>query len=156
MGRVHWAGSYPPPVHLPPLTWLQRLSPWQIRLVIAGVAIFVFCVSMLIDSVMFESGVHPLAAFSVSDAIAAGIAAWFAAKAMERASERRRLVHERLHMIAEMNHHIRNALTVIQMSARSSQDEEAIKRIDEEIARIEWVLREILEAPERRHPSKKP
>jgi len=58
--------------------------------------------------------------------------------------ETRRLTDERLAKIAEMNHHIRNALQVLYFHARNQNNVEAVDMIDEAIRRIEWTLQEVL------------
>ena len=56
---------------------------------------------------------------------------------------RRRLLEERLRTIAEMNHHIRNALQVITY-ANASGAEQSVELIESSVERIEWALREVL------------
>ena len=53
---------------------------------------------------------------------------------------------EYLRVVAEMNHHIRNALDVIQMAAAATGQQGAIQVqvITESVARIDWALRELL------------
>lgn len=63
------------------------------------------------------------------------------------ARARRRALLRRLQMIAELNHHIRNALEEIQLSAHLSQDEQVVQTITTASERIQWALREVL--PER-------
>lgn len=60
------------------------------------------------------------------------------------ARERQRQEHVecRLHVIAEMNHHIRNALQVITFYSRKGEKQEV--GIVEAVERIQWALREIL------------
>jgi hypothetical protein len=58
--------------------------------------------------------------------------------------EKQRLIKQRLAKIAEMNHHIRNALQVITFYARSADNSEAIGTIKDAIRRIEWALQEVL------------
>lgn len=58
--------------------------------------------------------------------------------------ERQQLTEERLAKIAEMNHHIRNALQVLSFHAGNSNSVEAVNMIDEAIRRIEWTLQEVL------------
>lgn len=58
--------------------------------------------------------------------------------------ESQRLTEERLAKIAEMNHHIRNALQVLSFHARSPNSATDLDLIDEAIHRIEWTLREVL------------
>ena len=46
-------------------------------------------------------------------------------------------------MIAEMNHHVRNALQAIALSPYAEKSQQ-IQLIDESAQRIQWALREIL------------
>ena len=50
----------------------------------------------------------------------------------------------RMQVISDMNHHIRNALEVISISAYTTHDERALRLITDAVQRIEWTLREIL------------
>ena len=65
-------------------------------------------------------------------------------KVLNQAWERRQALLERLDMVGEMNHHMRNALEIIQLSAHQTHDPEAIARIREASNRIQWALKEIL------------
>ena len=57
---------------------------------------------------------------------------------------RRRRIREKLWLIGEMNHHVRNQLQIIQYSAYATGDRELFTRMQESVARIDWALREIL------------
>ena len=59
-----------------------------------------------------------------------------------RERQRRAYIECRLHVIAEMNHHIRNALQVITFYSRKGKKQEI--GIIEAVERIQWALREIL------------
>lgn len=61
-----------------------------------------------------------------------------------RSMEKQKLLEDRLQKIADMNHHVRNALQVVSYYGYLSKDSEAAKLIDESIRRIEWTLREVL------------
>ena len=58
--------------------------------------------------------------------------------------ERRRLVQQRLQIIAEMNHYIRNALQVINYASLAQTHAESVELIHNSVERIEWALREVL------------
>ena len=72
-----------------------------------------------------------------------------------RERQRQQYVECRLRVIAEMNHHIRNALQVIAFYSRKGQTQEV--GIVEAVDRIQWALREVLpqlpERPPRKHYS---
>lgn len=57
---------------------------------------------------------------------------------------RRRQIRDKLWLISEMNHHVRNQLQIIQYSAYATGDRELFTRMQESVARIDWALREIL------------
>ena len=61
---------------------------------------------------------------------------------MER--ERRAQVQQQLRTIAEMNHHIRNALQVIAYASASTDKTQSVELIGQSVTRIEWALREVL------------
>jgi hypothetical protein len=49
-----------------------------------------------------------------------------------------------MHVIAEMNHHVRNALQPIMYSPYLKEQAEQVRTIQEGTRRIEWALREVL------------
>lgn len=59
-----------------------------------------------------------------------------------RERQRRAYVDCRLRVIAEMNHHIRNALQVITFYSRKGEKQEV--GVVEAVERIQWALREVL------------
>jgi gas vesicle protein len=63
-------------------------------------------------------------------------------KTLSEAHERYQSVVQRLQQIAELNHHIRNALQVITFNNVPERSAEAIKQVDAAVSRIESVLRE--------------
>jgi len=63
----------------------------------------------------------------------------------------RRLYLSRLRMIAEMNHHIRNAITPLLYSSQLTKHRELLQLTEAAAARIDWVLREVLPLEDVRH-----
>ena len=57
---------------------------------------------------------------------------------------RRDLMRDRLRTVAEMNHHIRNALQVITYAAEVNKNDASVEMIRNSVERIEWALREVL------------
>ena len=57
--------------------------------------------------------------------------------------ERYQAMLNRLRRIAELNHHIRNALQVIAYHNVPERNEQAIQQVNAEVVRIESVLREV-------------
>jgi hypothetical protein len=51
---------------------------------------------------------------------------------------------ERMILVAELNHHVRNALTIIQYSASLEDREERVRRVGEAVERIDHVLMDLV------------
>ncbi len=66
----------------------------------------------------------------------------FQLRSMER--ERAQATQKRFQIIAEMNHHIRNALQVLSYQASLGSDDRG--QVREALDRIEWTLRDVLPA----------
>jgi signal transduction histidine kinase len=78
------------------------------------------------------------------------------AKLIQIARERHRLMIARMQVIAEMNHHIRNALSPISLSLDATENQHLKSVVSDAVDRIDWALREILPrelplAAEQRH-----
>jgi hypothetical protein len=103
-----------------------------------GFGIFVLGVSL--RTVLDKLGVGGVPA--MIDDLLIGILAGAMVFAYER--HQHKLVLARIRMIAEMNHHIRNALQSILYSPFLKEEAEQIRLIQEGTRRIEWALREVL------------
>jgi hypothetical protein len=128
---------------VPTPSWWQRASKTQ-----AAAAAILF--SFLIFGLLFGfdvistsySGFHiPMMVIDGGIAVLCGS---LMLKIIQDSQARHRAVLQRLETIAELNHHIRNALDQIELSAHTTHDSEVIQRINEAVARIEWALREVL------------
>ena len=62
---------------------------------------------------------------------------------------RQRYLEARLKIIAEMNHHVRNALQVLSYTAMRQEDEKVKNMMRESVTRIDWALREVLPSDDR-------
>jgi hypothetical protein len=65
-----------------------------------------------------------------------------------------KLMLNRMRMIAEMNHHVRNALQPILYSPFLKEQAEQVRLIQEGTRRIEWALREVLPGQGEPEPEK--
>lgn len=145
-----------PPSKIPPVPWFAHASRFKLCLMSGVVFSFVFVVNLLLDFVVAAAAGSSEVGYVVSDAVAALIATLLLLRSITLHNERREAVRRELCMVAEMNHHVRNALDAIRMSAELTRDREAINIISDEVNRIEWALREVLgaEGPSaRRHQS---
>jgi hypothetical protein len=121
----------------------------KLLLVIAGFAVAAFVVTELMHYLLVPD-LEPYRERIMAEGGSALILALLAAKLLHNAYKARQHALARLQVIAELNHHVRNALEVISLSAYITRDEEAIRRIMEGVNRIDWALREIL--PRERFP----
>jgi len=66
-----------------------------------------------------------------------------------------KLILEKMRVVADMNHHIRNALQPIMYSPYLKEQAEQVRIIQEGTRRIEWALREVLPGEDAVPPSSK-
>jgi hypothetical protein len=120
-----------------------RHGPWRVAAVLCITVMGLAYISDLL--VLFF---HPSLLFAVVDAAIVGVLsggiAWFYQQRQNR------LLTERLKVIADMNHHVRNDLQVIEYSAYMTKDKAHIERIEHSLGRIDWALREVLPGKELR------
>lgn len=93
---------------------------------------------------MFREGISRIDLLIVSNLLTGIVAAGLFLQIKLRAAEKQRLWEQRVQKLAEMNHHVRNALQVLAYYASQTEDDRAAKLIKESIQRIEWTLIEVL------------
>jgi len=103
-----------------------------------GFGIFLLGVSLrtMLDQLGVSGGT------AIIDDLLIGILAGFLVFAYER--HQHKLVLEKMRVIADMNHHVRNALQPILYSPFLKEQGEQVRLIQEGIRRIDWALREVL------------
>jgi hypothetical protein len=105
--------------------------------VVTGVAVFIAGVA--IDSVMLRETRQIL----FSDLLTAGVVAVLAfAWARVQASRRQHELRQ-MQAAAEVNHHVRNALTAVLYSVQIHDNPELVEITRSAAARVDWVLREV-------------
>jgi signal transduction histidine kinase len=80
----------------------------------------------------------------LAEGVSAIVVALLTAQLIHAANQRREAAQLRMQVISEMNHHIRNALAAISLSADSIENQQCMRVISDSVDRIEWSLREIL------------
>ncbi|MGA7850012.1 MAG: hypothetical protein WCA13_12975 [Terriglobales bacterium] len=80
----------------------------------------------------------------LAEGLSALIVSCLVAKLASVTRRQHRLTVARMQVIAEMNHHIRNALAPISLSVDAIENQQLIHVISEGVDRIDWALREIL------------
>ncbi|MGA7908933.1 MAG: hypothetical protein WCA16_16100 [Candidatus Sulfotelmatobacter sp.] len=124
----------------------SRMEPTSLRFVL-GAALGVGVVSFLATELMHYLLVPDLGLSHerfLAEGLSAFIVSCLTAMLVHNSRERHRLTMARMQVIAEMNHHIRNALTPISLSTQVIENQQLIHLISEGVDRIDWALREIL------------
>jgi len=96
------------------------------------------------DRLLLQEGVPRFDVLLLANALTGLVAAALYLQVRARTQEKERLLEQKLETIAEMNHHVRNALQVVAFYGIKCDDNQAGKLINESIARIEWTLKEVL------------
>lgn len=113
-------------------------------LVLAALAaLLIFIISLGADLVLLRDHEPARMTIEVSDAISSVVIGALSYRVFRLQQQRRNYVRQKVEVIADMNHHVRNALQVISLSTHGSGQEE-ISAIRESVNRIQWALRELL------------
>ena len=113
----------------------------------AGAALGVAAVSFLVTELLRYLLVPDIGRIRerlLAEALTALIVGCLTAKLVQITRERHRLIMARMQVIAEMNHHIRNALSPVSLSLDATENEQLKTVISGAVDRIDWALREIL------------
>ena len=124
-------------------------SLWYRRsgLVSLLVAIVVSLIGIVLDWVLVKEGLPRLDMLIFSNGLTGLFAGGLFWQMARESKASRDLVAERMKTIAELNHHIRNALQVIKFlggQKRTGLDAVQLQLINDSVDRIEWALREVL------------
>jgi hypothetical protein len=123
---------------------LRRASKRAVLGVALGAGVFTFCAIGAIDWLMNDAGFNPFGIMLGSTALVSLLVILLIYTTARNASARREALHRNLKMLGETNHHVRNALELIQLSTHTIQDQEVIAQISVGVERIQWVLRELV------------
>ncbi len=141
-----------PPVHKKtPRAPAQGVSPeigesssWRF---VAGAAAAVGVVSFVLTELLRYLLVPDIGRVRerlLAELLTALILSGLTAKLLQISRERQRLMLARMQVIAEMNHHIRNALSPVSLTLDSTENQQLRLVISAAVDRIDWALREIL------------
>jgi hypothetical protein len=123
-----------------------RIEPNSRRFILfaaLGVGIVSFLATELMHYLLVpDIGPHPERL--LAEGLSAFVVSCLVAKLVHISRERHRLVRARMQVIAEMNHHIRNALSPVALSLDATDNQPLNRVIVEAVDRIDWALREIL------------
>ncbi|HSM88307.1 MAG TPA: hypothetical protein VLT16_19275 [Candidatus Limnocylindrales bacterium] len=125
-------------------------------------ALFITAVGFGFDRLLLREGVPRLDILLVSNLLTGLVAAALLLQLKIRSLEKQSILEDRLKKIADMNHHVRNALQVVAFYRHQISDPQAAKLIQDSIDRIEWTLNEVLprgwdlDDPPRAEPPRQP
>jgi signal transduction histidine kinase len=131
----------------------QRITPkHDTRTLVAGlqatiVPVAVGLVSFVVTELMHYLLVPDLGRLwerLLAEGLSAVVVALLTAGLIHQANKRREAALLRMQVIAEMNHHIRNALAAISLSTDTIQNQQSIRVISQSVDRITWALQEVL------------
>ncbi len=105
--------------------------------------VLIFFVSSAADLIMLHEHETARLTIELSDGVSAIAIGLLSFQLVRLQQERRERLRKRLEIIADMNHHVRNALQVISLTS-PGQTKEEISAIRESVNRIQWALRELL------------
>ncbi len=112
------------------------------------ITVAAFSLGMLQDTFLTHEGFTRWSLIVLSNMITGLIAGALFYQFATAERNRREFLRERMQTIAELNHHIRNALQVIKFWGAQHQncalDEMQIHLMRDSVDRIEWALREVL------------
>jgi hypothetical protein len=109
-----------------------------------GLGCGIFLLGVALRALLDNLGVSGVPA--AVDDLLIGVLAGLLVFAYER--HQHKLILEKMRVISEMNHHVRNALQPIMYSPYLEEQAEQVRTIQEGTRRIEWALREVLPGDE--------
>jgi hypothetical protein len=116
-------------------------------LLVLVVAVAVAVIGFLLDRILDKQGLPRIDMLIISNAMTGLFAGGLFYQIVRKERAGRELVRARMKTIAELNHHIRNALQVIKFwgaQQRPALDAMQLQLINDSVDRIEWALREVL------------
>ncbi len=118
----------------------------RVRLIVVSlcVVLLVSVVGFGFDRLLRKEGATRTYILITSNGLTGMVAGLLFYSLSNQQRERRRLVQQRLQIIAEMNHHIRNSLQVIKYATAAQTHADSVEFIHSSVERIEWALREVL------------
>jgi hypothetical protein len=128
---------------------LARESLWSRRSgwLSLAVALVVSALGVFMDRVLLKEGLPRIDMLILSNSATGLFAGGLFYQMAREEKAARELMAARMKTIAELNHHIRNALQVIKFwgaQHRPALDAMQLQLINDSVDRIEWALREVL------------
>ena len=123
---------------------LRKDSKTRLVALCVFVMVLVWAVGFGFDRLLVRDGVTRSEIILTSNGLTGLVAGYLFYTLALNERVRREQMRERLRTIADMNHHIRNALQVITYATAVGKDDASVELIRKSVERIEWTLREVL------------
>ena len=123
---------------------LRKDSKTRLVALCVFVMVLVWAVGFGFDRLLARDGVTRSEIILTSNGLTGLVAGYLFYTLALNERMRREQMRERLRTVAEMNHHIRNALQVITYATAVGKDNASVELIRNSVERIEWTLREVL------------
>ena len=122
----------------------SRFSEYRIASLAILIAGAVALVGVSFDRLLLKEGISRLDVRVLSNCLTGIVTGAFFYVFARKQQELHKLLRGRMEIIAEINHHIRNALQVISYYAYREADQRVVQMIRDAVNRIDWALREVL------------
>ena len=119
-------------------------SRYPVKLASVLIAVVITLVGIGLDRLLAVEGVSRIDIRVLSNALTGLVAGAFLYVYARKEDKMKTLLQSRMAIVAEMNHHIRNALQVICYYAYRESDQRVVQMIKDSVNRIDWALREVL------------
>jgi hypothetical protein len=125
----------------PDAFWTRRVSALLLLVVVV-----VSTLGFVLDRFLIKEGIPRVDLLLLTNAITGLVAGALFYQFAKNEKRQQEFLQERMRTIAELNHHIRNALQVIKFcgSSQTMLDSMQFQLINESASRIEWALQEVL------------
>jgi hypothetical protein len=123
---------------------MEDFRGWKLALLTFSIFLLVTASGYGFDRMLNRDGVNRKVITGASNVLTGLVVAGLFLELTRNVQNRRRLVQARLEVIADMNHHIRNALQVLSYASVTHGGEKETEMMRDSIDRIEWALREVL------------
>ena len=101
-------------------------------------------IGLALDILLLRRGMPRLGILLLSNLITGALAGTLLVHFKIWQLEKRRAMQDRLSTIADMNHHVRNALAVVAYYGTEGANATRAQLVSQAVKRIEWALREVL------------
>ncbi len=122
---------------------LAAIANWRRGTRPIAIGLITFAVVWLIDAAFSRFGLHAEATI-LDDLLLGALAGLYVAAEEARHHRDLRAQEEKLKVVMEMNHHIRNALQAIIYVNAQNPDQDSARKVAEAAQRITWALEEVL------------